>query len=132
MMTLSELARALHKAKQDEKAAKSDRIEIEETIADQVVVPGNAPKGSHTVDVGDGLKITVTRKMLYKADVPAMRSIVEIVGRAPLPLKYVPAAYAFDPLAYEKLRVSDPAFAEQLAEFVTVTPAKVAVTLKLS
>jgi len=132
--TLNELAKLLYQAKQAESAAKSDRIEIEELIAQQVQIDGD--KGSKTVDAGDGLKITVERKLNYKADVAGMREMdardIGSAGAIALPLKHVPASWAFDATAYEKLRKDSPAVAAQLAGFVTVTPAKTSVSIKMA
>ncbi len=124
-MDLTELAGKLYDAKRREDAAKKDRIEIENEIANQVSTPEN---GSRTVDAGDGIKITVKRAIGYKADVDAIRSLD--VPNAPL--THVPAAWAFDPKAYEKLEKDDPATFQKLVAFVETTPRKPSVTIKLA
>lgn len=126
---ISELANKLFSAKRAEEQAKSQRIEIEEQIAALVETPDN---GSKTVDAGDGIKVTVKRSMSYKADTDAIRNLG--LAEESLPLKFVPAkpaGYAFDDKAYEKLVEDCPSVAAKLSEFVTVTPRKVGVTLKL-
>ncbi len=125
--TLSELARELYQAKQAESAAKEQRIAVEEQIAAQVTIDGD--RGSKTVDAGDGLKITVKRELNYKADVDAIRAL-DLPSEC-YPVKHVPDSWAFDKISYEKIIAANPAVAQSLASCITVTPAKVSVTLKL-
>lgn len=128
--TLAELARDLYHAKQMEGQAKQDRIAIEEQIAAMVTIPDD--KQSVTVDAGDGLKVNVKTGINYKVDIEGMRSLVLPDGEPDLlPLKFVPATWAFDKAAYEKLVADQPAVASRLAKYVTTTPAKVSVSLKL-
>jgi hypothetical protein len=47
------------------------------------------------------------------------------------PLKFSPASWGFDAAAYEALLEKHPETATKLAAFVTATPAKVSVTLKV-
>jgi hypothetical protein len=129
--SLEVLAGKFYDAKKAENAAKEARIAIEEQIAEQIETAVN---GSKTVDAGNGLKITVKRAMRYKADVDAIRS-GDVVSEDLMPLKMtppVPATYVFDPKRYEALVAENPTAAASLAKFVTVTPAKVAVSIKLA
>ena len=129
--SLEVLAGKFYDAKKAENAAKEARIAIEEQIAEQIETAVN---GSKTVDAGNGLKITVKRAMRYKADVDAIRS-GDVVSEDLMPLKMtppVPATYVFDPKRYGALVAENPTAAASLAKFVTVTPAKVAVSIKLA
>lgn len=128
-MTLNELAKQLFQAKRTETAAKEERIAIEEAIAAIVTIDGD--RGSRTEDAGDGLKVTVERKWNYKADIAGIRAL-DLPDDAMIPLKHVPASYAFDATAYEKIRQDHPDVASRLAGLVTATPAKVSVSLKLA
>jgi len=125
--TLNELAQELYSAKMAEKTAKGDRIAIEQEIAGQVTIDGD--KGSKTVDADNGLRLTVTRKINYKADVDAMRALD--LPEGVIPVKHIPASWAFDATAYENIRENHPDVAGRLADCVTATPAKVSVMLKL-
>jgi len=125
---LNELAKGLYQAKLAEKAAKASRIAIEEEIAGQVIIDGD--KGSKTVDADGGLKLTVTKKVNYKADVAAIRELD--LPEDVMPVKHVPASWSFDAKAYENIRENHPDAAARLADCVTATPAKVSVTLKLA
>lgn len=128
--TLSTLAKELLAAKRAEDSAKADRIECEEAIAALVETADN---GSKTVDCGDGLKVTIKRGIIYKANVEAIRTELSAL-EIPLPLVFVPpapASYAFDEKAYEALRDSNPDLFGKVAAFVVATPRKIAVTLAL-
>jgi hypothetical protein len=142
MENIETLAQELYDAKRAEDAATAARISVEERIAALIETGDN---GSKTVEAG-ALKVTVKRALSYKADLENMRLI------AGAPIKFVPAkaalddkafeklresnpalfATVLDEKAYEKLRTSDPALFATVAEFVTVTPRKVSVELKLA
>jgi len=128
-MSLEDLAIALATIKREEDATKSRRIEIEEQIAALVETPLN---GSKTVKAGDGLKVTVKRELGYKADIDAIRNLP--IPEEVMPLKMTepkPAGFVFDKKAYEDIIENHPDVAVKLAEYVTVTPRKVQVALKI-
>jgi hypothetical protein len=122
MENIETLAQELYDAKRAEDAATAARIAVEERVAALVETGDN---GSKTVEAG-ALKVTVKRALSYKADLDNLRLI------AGAPLKLVPEKSALDEKAYEKLRTADPALFATVAEFVTVTPRKVSVELKLA
>jgi len=126
--TLNELVRKLYGAKRCESDAKADRIALELAIVK--LVPIDDESGSRTVDAGDGLKVTVKCGLNYRADVDGIRGMTS-VPEARMPVKSIPSDYKFDEKAYEALRKSNPDMANRIAEFVTVTPAKPSVTLKV-
>lgn len=125
-MDLEILAGKLAAAKREEDEAKSRRIQIEEEIAGQIETAEN---GSKTVKAG-GLTITVKRALSYKADVNAIRGLD--IPAENLPLKLTPSKWEFDKKEYERVISDHPDMAVKLAEFVTVTPLKVSVSLKIS
>jgi len=122
MENIETLAHELYDAKRAEDASTAARISVEERIAALVETGDN---GSKTVEAG-ALKVTVKRALSYKADLDNLRMI------AGAPLKLVPEKSELDSKAYEKLRTSNPALFATVAEFVTVTPRKVSVELKLA
>lgn len=124
--SLEALACELANAKTDESKAKSRRVMLEEEIAAMLDSPEN---GSKTFPAGSGLKITIKRGWLYKADVDAIRDM-DIADEVS-PIKLVPAQEVFDPKEYERIIKDHPDIAARLAQHVTVTPAKVSVTLKV-
>lgn len=122
MENIETLAQELYDARRAEDAASAARIAIEERIA-ALVETGDT--GSKTVEAG-ALKVTVKRGLSYKCDIENMRLI------AGAPVKFVPAKPALDEKAYEKLRETNHSLFAQVAQFVTVTPRKVSVELKLA
>ena len=124
--SIEALACDLANAKTDEAKAKSRRIMLEEEIAARVDSPEN---GSKTFPAGNGLKITIKRGWLYKADVDAIRGM-DIADEVS-PIKLIPAQEVFDSKEYERIIKDHPDIAAKLAQHVTVTPAKVSVTLKV-
>lgn len=124
-MNLEKLAIELYHAKKAEDAAKKLRIEAEEKIAALVETGENQSK---TVEAGD-IKVTVKRKLNYKADVEAILALnIPAILR---PVKTVPETVEFDEKVYEGLREQHPDTFSAIAKHVTTTPAKVSVTLKL-
>jgi hypothetical protein len=130
--TLPQLARDLYDARRAEDGAKVVRIQTEGEIA--ALVPTD-DTGSKTVDAGEGLKVCVKRAMGYDADVEAIRALGLTLQPELMPLALHPpvaAEYGFDEKAYELLRTKHPDIFAKVAKFVTATPRKVSVTLKLA
>jgi hypothetical protein len=125
-LSLSELAINLFQAKRVEEQAKKARIEVEEAVAAKVEGPET---GSRTVEAGDGLKVTVTRGINYKADVDALRGLS--LSDELIPLELIPLHFEFDEKRYEALRVDHPKEFALAAKHVTAKPKKVSVSLKL-
>jgi len=123
---LATLANELFAAKQAEKSAKAERIQAEKAIG---LLVETAEKGSKTVDAGNGIRITVTRGITFKADMDAIRSLT--IPEEVMPITMVPASYKFDPKKYESVRENHPDIAAKLANCVTATPKKLAVTMKV-
>ena len=128
-MSLAELAPKLYDAKRREDAAKKERIALEEQIA-SLVETGD--KGSKTVDAVDGLKLVVKRDLNYKADIDKLCAVAKSLNADESPIKVVPESLAFDNKVYEFMRESNPVLFAEFAKYVTVTPKKVSVTLKLA
>lgn len=129
MKQLHELAVDLFTAKRAEDEAKKLRIEAEMAIATLVETGDN---GSKTVDAGEGLKVVVKRKMNYKADIDAIMALNIPKLLSPIVVTPpVPEGNAFDEKAYEELRENHPETFKAISKYVTATPSKVSVTLKL-
>jgi hypothetical protein len=114
----------LFDAKRAEETAKADRISAEEAIASLVDGPET---GAKTVAGGNGVKVTVTRGLTYKADVNGIRAINSDL----IPIKLTPAKYALDDKAYNALSETNPTLFAEVAQFVTSKPKKTSVTLKM-
>jgi hypothetical protein len=126
MSALEHLAKRLLDTKLEENEVKARRIELEEQIAELVETP---ERGSRTVEAGEGVKVTVKRGLLYKVDVSGLRAsgLADEFGV----LKSVPATFKLDEAAYERVTSESQNAATRLSEYVTVTPAKVSVTVKM-
>jgi len=132
MYDLNFLTKALRAARKDEETAKGKRIALEEKIAALVE---SKEVGQKTVTLEDGSKVTVKRGLNYRADVIAIRDMhyrtISPVDqqRFPCPIKSE-IKYTFDIKGYEWYKSNHPDKFDNIAEFVTVTPKKIAVTLQ--
>lgn len=126
MLNLQDAVRNLQNAKRAEELCRQKRITLEEQIA--ALVPG-PEAGQKTVTLEDGTKITVKRGLNYKADIDGIRKAAE-----QLELEHVPiqskTTHTLDEKGYEYYRSNYPSVYQELSQYVTVTPAKVAVTIK--
>ncbi len=124
------LSRALLEIKEKEEEIKSSRILLEGKIA--LLIP-TEDSGQKTVTLDDGSKVTVKRGLIYKADVQDIRGVFSdefIRKELPVPIS-VKVEEKLDVKGYEWYRENHPKIFNELAEFVTVTPKKVAITLKM-
>ena len=116
-MDIDTLALHLVNARADEAQAKQIRIDAEEAIIAQY---DTAESGSQTIKTGNGLKLTLKTGLNYK--VGGMENI-------PNDLRKETVKVTLDEKAYEALRESDPMEFDRVAQFVTTTPKKAAVTV---
>ena len=123
--TLEYLVRSLRLTRANEEAAKKQRIIVEDKIA--VLVPG-PERGQKTVKLSDGSSVTVERGFNYKADCDKISELFSAVNKfAPIKLK---TTKTLDETGYEWIRDNDEAGFVLLSGLVTVTPKKVAVTIR--
>jgi len=125
-MDLETLAGKLATAKREEAEAKERRIQVEEEILPLIETPEN---GSKTVEAGVGLKLTVKRGLIYKADIDAIKKLN--LPANIIPIKTKPAQEVLDEKGYEWIVKNDHETALKLAKCVTVTAAKPSVSLKI-
>ncbi len=126
-LTLEDLANLLAHAKATEDLAKQKRIDIEEKVA--ALIPG-PERGSKTVTLEGGVKITVERGFNYKADFQEIDKLVAsgAIDFSPVKTK---TTRELDATGYEWYRTNDPDNFALIAQHVAATPKKVAVTLKV-
>lgn len=110
-----------------EDAAKKRRIEAEDRILG--MLPAKE-EGSHTVEVA-GFKVTVTGKLSYKCDDP--KALAEACAGAGIPQDWFPVKteVKLDETGCKWLRANEPGAWATVAKFVTVQPAKTAVSVKV-
>lgn len=122
------LAVNLRVAKEAESRTKKSRIAIEQVIAAEI--PSDET-GQKTVTLSNGTKITVKRGLSYKADLNEVQGVFNAEGPQDLiaPIK-AKTTRELDVKGYEWYRANHPTLFAQLTQYVTITPRKVAVTLK--
>lgn len=126
--TLDELLNDLIRKKKAEREANLARIAAEQALL--ACLDERPERGSAKLE-GTHVRATAKFGLNYKADVAGMRNVEWPDTDVGLPLEKIPESYEFDARAYEALRVSHPKLAAKLAAFVTTTPAKPSVELKL-
>ena len=124
-LTIEQLATQLVAAKAAENAANKARVAIEEQIVSMI---GAREEGSATTELANGLKLTITGKMTYKADMPTLLTICQTLPEALRPIK---TEVKLDETGAKYLRNNEPEVWAQLAPAITITPAKTAVSVKV-
>ncbi len=123
---LVNIAINLRKAKEVEARTKANRIKLEELLAS--LVP-TKEIGQTTTVLTNGMKVTVKRGYNYSADLPAIETVLdEFSLNIPAPIK-VKTARSLDVKGYEWYRENYPGPYARMSAHVTVTPAKVSVTI---
>jgi hypothetical protein len=122
--TPEQLAQDLIAAKAAEAAANKERVAIEEQL---IAVLGAKPEGAETHELSNGLKVTITGKMTYKADMAKLMAVVHELPENMRPVKMEPK---LDETGAKYLRANEPEVWAKLASAITVTPAKTAVSIK--
>lgn len=122
--SLEVLSEMLLMAKASEEKKRNERIYIEEKIA--ALIPGPA-RGSKTVTLNNGIKITVERGFNYKAELSEIEDLY--LESYPPPIK-IKTTRELDVNSYEWFRTEHPNLFNELSKYVTVTPKKTAVSIK--
>ena len=130
------LAFSLRKAEKAEETARTNRIKLEEMISSFLPTK---EVGQETKVLSNGVSITIKRGLRYKADlddiqevianqVPAGQTGIEYPDlMAPIKVK---TTRELDVKGYEWYRQNHPTIFNRMSQHVTVTPAKVSVTVK--
>ena len=123
---IEELASEFIAAKAAETLARNARVDVENSIA--ALIP-TEDIGQETVTLPGGQKVTVSRGLLYKADVQAIEECFLAADIPHPPLKSKTTA-ELDVKGYEWFRCNDPQMFGILSQHVSVTPKKTAITVK--
>lgn len=121
MEKIDELALKWSIAKQKETAARDERVEIEEEI---LALHPAREEGSETFATPQGVKISLTGKLTYKAD---LDKLVAITATWPEEARPIKTEIKADESILKALREHSPDAWRQIAPAVTVTPAKTGV-----
>jgi hypothetical protein len=118
MKTLDELAIEWSIAKQKEDAARDERVAIEQDI---LALNPAREEGSETFSTPNGVKITTTGKLTYKCDI---EKLTALTGSWPTDAKPFKTEVKADESKLKLIRSETPALWAQIAQAITVTPAK--------
>lgn len=122
--TPEQLVEQLIAAKAAEAAANKARVAIEEQL---VTLLGNKPEGSQTHELANGLKVTITGKQSYKAD---MEQLMQLCGSLPPAMRPLKTETKLDETGAKYLRNNEPEVWALIAPAITVKPAKTSVEVK--
>lgn len=120
---ISDLAQAWLLAKADEAAANKRRLDIEAQI---LALTGQKAEGAETHDA-EGYKVTVTGKLNRKLDFARWE---EIKTRIPANLHPIKLKPELDERGVKWLEANEPTLYAILAQALTITPAKTAISIK--
>ena len=123
-LTPEQLVDQLVAAKKAEAEANKQRVQIEEQI---IALFGNREEGAETHELGNGLKVTITGKLTYKAN---MEQLMQICGALPANMRPLKVETKLDETGAKFLKNNEPEVWAMLAKAITVSPAKTAVTIK--
>lgn len=120
-LTLDDLVVQWIDAKRDEDAAGARRLQLETQI---LAVQPAKPEGSSTHELAGGMKLTLTGKLTYKADVPKLQ---ELAAKLPENLRPLKTTVSLDETGAKYLRNNEPEMWAVIAPAIEVKPAKTAV-----
>lgn len=123
--TLTSFVDRLVEAKHAEAAATAARVAIEEQIARLIPPPA---EGSQTTQLPDGRKVSLTGKLIYKAD---LDQLMRLAADLPENLRPLKTTTTVDETGLKFLRNNEPEAWAHLAPAVEIKPAKVAVKITL-
>ena len=108
-------------AKQKEDAARKERVSVEDQI---LALHPAREEGSETFATPQGVKISLTGKLTYKADVAKLQ---ELTAQWPEEARPIKTEVKADESILKALREHSPDAWRQISPAVTVTPAKTGV-----
>lgn len=123
-VTIDELVEQYIAAKAAESKANKDRIALEEQM---ISLLGAKEEGAQTTELASGMKVTITGKLSYKADMAALQ---EICAKLPEEFRPIKTEIKLDETGAKFLRANEPAIWAKLAKAITVKAAKTGVEVK--
>ncbi len=122
--TIEQLTDELIAAKADELKANQRRVQIEEQIIQML---GSKEEGAQSHKLANGLKVTITGKLSYRADMDMLQVLANALPMDMVPIKAEPK---LDETGVKWLRANRPDLYEAIAPAITVKPAKTSVEVK--
>lgn len=123
-VTIDQLVADFIAAKAAENAATKRRVAIEELI---IALLGKREESAETHELDNGMKVTITGKVSYSAD---MEKLQEICAKLPQEFRPIKTKVELDSTGCKFLRANEPAIWAKLAKAITVKPAKTGVEVK--
>jgi hypothetical protein len=123
-VTIEELVDQLIGAKSAERNATAQRVAIEEQIIAQL---GKRDEGSQTHELISGMKVTITGKLSYKAD---MEKLQAICAKLPPEMRPLKTETKLDETGAKYLRNNEPQIWAKLAAAITLKDAKPSIEIK--
>ncbi len=124
-VSIEQLVSNLVAAKAEENIANKRRIKLEEQLVERL---GKRDEGSQTHELANGVKVTITGKMTYSAD---MGLLVQLAASLPENMRPIKVEPKLDETGAKYLRNNEPEAWAKLAPAITIKPAKTAVTVKV-
>ncbi len=124
-VSIEKLVENLVAAKAEENIANKRRIKLEEQLVERL---GKREEGSQTHELANGVKVTITGKMTYSAD---MSLLVQLAAALPENMRPIKVEPKLDETGAKYLRNNEPEAWAKLAPAITIKPAKTAVTVKV-
>ena len=123
MDNIDRLATLWRHAKEREDTARADRIKIEE---DLLKAHPAKEEGSETFKTPQGVKVTLTGKVSYKADVD---KLISLVGNWPDDVRPIKTRVEADETRLKAIRQHRPDLWAAISSAVTTKPAKTGVSI---
>jgi hypothetical protein len=123
-VTIDQLVDQLIGAKSAERNATAQRVAIEEQIIAQL---GKRDEGSQTHELISGMKVTITGKLSYKAD---MEKLQAICAKLPPEMRPIKTETKLDETGAKYLRNNEPQIWAKLAAAITLKDAKPSIEIK--
>jgi len=123
--SIESLVEDLVAAKAEENMANQRRVALEEQI---VELMGKRTEGAQTHELANGVKLTITGKLSYKAD---MKLLVQLASALPENMRPIKTEVKLDETGAKYLRNNEPEAWAAIAAAITTKEAKTSVEVKI-
>lgn len=124
-VSIEELVERLVAAKAEENMANQRRVALEEQIVERL---GKRTEGAQTHELPNGVKLTITGKLSYKAD---MSMLVQLAAALPENMRPLKTEIRLDETGCKYLRNNEPEAWARIAPAITTKEAKTSVEVKI-
>lgn len=124
-VSIEELVERLVAAKAEENNANQRRVKLEEQLISRL---GKRTEGAQTHQLPNGVKVTITGKLSYKAD---MSLLVQLAAALPENMRPLKTEIRLDETGCKYLRNNEPEAWARIAPAITTKDAKASVEVKI-